>query len=185
MNPQVVNLVLLLTLLYSAMVLQMIIFGLSEPMSTDFDFPSPTKYIDNFVASHTLMIRGLNPELEVNVAEGMLRTLFGERFPKSKIVAVHVIRERPKGENINEVSQKLEKCLMKLRECQMTNDNAIFRSALAWKKVPRFKFFPIMFTKRIHAEDYYITKKIKLQNKLLNLKKQRSKRNAGVAFITL
>ena len=69
MNPQVVNLVLIFTLLYTALVLHLIFFGLATPMSTDFDFPtSPNQYLDTYVSSHTLMIRGLNPDLEVDSA---------------------------------------------------------------------------------------------------------------------
>ncbi len=104
MNPQVVSLVLVFTLLYTAMALHMIVFGISDTMGTDFDFPAPNKYIDSYVASHTLMIRGLNPDLEPSVAEGKLRTLFGERFPKTNIIAVQVVGEGPKGETISDVA---------------------------------------------------------------------------------
>jgi hypothetical protein len=93
MNPQVINLVLIFTILYSALVLHFIIFGIGLPMSTEFEFPVENHYVDTYVSSHTLMIRGLNPNLDIETAKGKLRTLFGERFPNTKIVAVHVVRE--------------------------------------------------------------------------------------------
>lgn len=112
MNPQVVNLVLVFTLLYSVMVLHFIISGLSKPMSQAFDFPVPNQYLDNYFSEHTLMIKGLNKNLDLETARGKLTTLFGERFPKIKIVSVHVIREKPSdGESILEIRHRLDKCV--------------------------------------------------------------------------
>lgn len=184
MNPQVVSLVLIVTVLYTAMVLHMIVFDLGARMGSEFEF-SDGQYMETYVAEHSIMIRGLNPEVDVDVARGKILTLFGQRFPKTKIVAVHVLREMPKGESLSEVKQKLDICRQKLHEISMSNDLAIFDRDRAKKSIPRFKYFPILFTKKIEAEDYYLTKKVKLQNRLMDLKKTLSKKNAGIAFVSL
>lgn len=67
----------------------------------------------------------------------------------------------------------------------MSNDLAIFDIDRAKKIIPRFKYFPILFTKKIEAEDYYLTKKVKLQNRLMDLRKTLSKKNSGIAFVSL
>ena len=119
------------------------------------------------------------------IARGKILTLFGQRFPKTKIVAVHVLREMPKGESLAEVKHKLDICRQKLHEISMSNDLAIFDRDRAKKSIPRFKYFPILFTKKIEAEDYYLTKKVKLQNQLMDLRQTLSKKNAGFAFVSL
>jgi hypothetical protein len=67
----------------------------------------------------------------------------------------------------------------------MSNNLAIFERDRIKKTIPRLKHFPFLFTKEIEAEDHYLTKKVKLQNRLMDLRKTLSKRNAGIAFVSL
>jgi hypothetical protein len=184
MNPQVVSFVLIMTVLYTVMALHMLVFDLGARMGSEFEF-SDGQYMETYVAEHSLMIRGINPELDVDVARGKILTLFGQRFPKTKIVAVHVLREMPKGENLADVKLKLDICRQKLHDISMSNDLAIFERDRIKKSIPRFKYFQILFTKKIEAEDYYLTKKVRLQNRLMDLRKTLSKKNAGIAFVSL
>lgn len=82
MNPQVVSLVLIMTVLYTVMALHMLVFDLAARMGSEFEF-SDGQYMESYVAEHSLMIRGINPELDVDVARGKILTLFGQRFPKT------------------------------------------------------------------------------------------------------
>jgi hypothetical protein len=59
------------------------------------------------------MINGLNQDLEVDTARSHLMTLFSEKFPKSKVVSIHVLRERNSAD-IEKVYQKLEACKEKI-----------------------------------------------------------------------
>ena len=156
MNPQVINLVLIMTVLYTFMVLHMIVLDISGKMSNDLEF-SDGDYIDRYVADHTLMIRGINPTLDVDVAKSKILTLFSERFPRTKLASVHVLRKHPHTTpTLAELTAKLDHCKHKLREVQLRNDFALYRRDRVKKRVPRFRCCPVsawFFTKQIEAED--------------------------------
>ena len=133
------------------------------------------------------MIRGLNRELDVAIARDRVQMLFRERFPTVRIVSVNVLRESYPGgrESIGEVKRKLDSCIAKLKECQWTNNLATHDRERPKKLVPRFRYFPLIFTKQIDAEDHYLRKKVILSHKFKEMQNHKSKRNAGIAFVSL
>jgi len=69
----------MLTLLYSTLAYYAVIVQFSQKMSS-FEFPPTHQYLDDFISQHTIMIRGVNPEIGVEEANCMIKKLFEERF---------------------------------------------------------------------------------------------------------
>lgn len=57
-----------------------------------FEFSPMYKYLDNFISSHSIMIRGVNKKIGVDDANWMIRKVFEERFGDKQIVSVHAVR---------------------------------------------------------------------------------------------
>jgi hypothetical protein len=90
-NPQIVWLLLILTLLYSALAFHSLVVQFSQVM-LKFQFPPQEQYLDNFIQQHALMIRGINREIGVEEANWMIRKVFECRFNQKQVVAVHTVR---------------------------------------------------------------------------------------------
>jgi hypothetical protein len=79
-NPQLAFLLLILTFLYSAISFYAILVRLGQGLMQNTEFTPQISFKDEFVAAHTVTIRGVNEKVPVNEANSMIRAIFEERW---------------------------------------------------------------------------------------------------------
>lgn len=90
-NKQIIWLVVLFTFQFSIVAYYMV-YKFCQQMSS-FEFQPNQQYIDSFVSTHTIMIRGVNQNIGVEEADSLIRKVFEERFGPKQVIAVSTIRE--------------------------------------------------------------------------------------------
>lgn len=83
-NPQVVIVVVLFTVLFSLLAYFMVIKFAGR--MANHQFAPSTQVIDNYAAMHSIMIRGVNKNLGVDVANANIKKVFEERFGPGKVI---------------------------------------------------------------------------------------------------
>jgi hypothetical protein len=73
-------------------------------MST-FEFQPAQQFLDYFVTSHSIMIRGVNKDIGTEESNLLIRKIFEERFGPKKVVSVKTIR---KTDNVQKLYRKLQ-----------------------------------------------------------------------------
>lgn len=89
-DKSVINLVILMTLLYTT-IAYYFLYVLCSKMSK-FEFYSANNYIDRFVARHSVVITGVNPHIGTEEASQNVKKVFKKRFGKEKVLSCNTYR---------------------------------------------------------------------------------------------
>jgi len=91
-------LAILVSFIYST-IAYIFLFSFSAEMS-DFEFQSSSNFIDNFVARHAVIIRGINQKIGTKRAQKKVSQVFSKRFGPEKVISSHSYRPSSKVQTL-------------------------------------------------------------------------------------
>lgn len=163
----------MLCVMLLALIIYYMIFRMSKKMM-NYEFQE-NLYKDFFIASHSIVVRGINKEISVEAANQAVRKVFEKWYSKKVVLSVHT--QRITG-NVSKLYNKIRRVKQKIDKIKLSNHYNQYREILTIGK-----WFHLRY-ERVDAEDYYTNLLHDLTDEFTSLKQSACHSNKGIAFVT-